>query len=59
MTALTPLWHTTLLPERCYWPAGEDSLDDRYLTYQRWSQPRPIPVGIVWLGQFVSLIGGN
>lgn len=59
MTPLTPIWHTTLLPEREYWLAGVDDLQDRYLTYQHWSQPRPMPVGIVWLEQFVSLIGSN
>ena len=59
MTPLTPIWFPCVLPERTYCPAGEDDLEDRYLTYQRWSEPRPIPVGIVWLGHWVSLIGGN
>lgn len=59
MTPLIPLWPSTLLPARTYVPAGEDVLRDRYVTWQYWSLPRPIPVGIVWLGQYVSVIARN
>ncbi len=59
MPPLIPIWFPCVLPERTYWPAGQDALKDRYLTYQCWSRPRPMPVGVVWLEQYVSAISSN
>ena len=59
MTPLTLLPTPTSLEPLAYVDAGASTVADVALTGWCLTQPRPVPVGIVWLETYVSPIGRN
>lgn len=58
-TALTLLRTPTSLEPLAYVDAGASTVDDIRLSMRCLTEPRPVPVGIVWLKKYVSQIGNN